>query len=357
MKILVTGGSGFIGSNVVEYYARKTRNEAEIVAFDNQSRAKMLGKTSGDPLHNWNYLKGNYPRVKLTVGDIRDFERLKDVAKEANIIIHTAAQVAVTTSVANPRIDFEINALGTLNVLEIARRSDAAVVFTSSNKVYGENVNKIPIEENETRYSFADKRYENGIPENFPIDISGHSPYGCSKLAADIYVQDYAHTYGLRTGVFRMSCIYGERQFGVEDQGWLAWFVIATLTDQPLIIYGNGKQVRDVLYVADLVDAFDRFLSSKVKHDVFNIGGGPSNSVSLLEALDQVRISTGKKPALIPNAWRTADQKVYVSDLSKIVEKLGWKPKTSPAQGIKKLVRWLLLNIDLLKWEIENRCV
>ncbi|MEM3816154.1 MAG: NAD-dependent epimerase/dehydratase family protein, partial [Candidatus Bathyarchaeia archaeon] len=149
----------------------------------------------------------------------------------------------------DPRMDFDVNALGTFNVLEAARLNDASIIFLSTNKVYGGNVNKIPVKEEGKRYCFADERYRNGIPETFLVDLCGHSPYGCSKLSADIYVQDYAYTYGLKTGVFRLSCIYGERQFGVEDQGWLSWFVIATLTDRPITIYGDGKQVRDVLYV------------------------------------------------------------------------------------------------------------
>jgi CDP-paratose 2-epimerase len=275
MKVLVSGGAGFIGSHVAEYYAREGN---EVVVFDNLSRAKLLNKHGKRELFNWNYLKENYPKVSLIKGDVRKPEQFKTAGAGVDVIIHTAAQVAVTTSLTYPKTDFEINAGGTFNALEVARANDASLIFTSTNKVYGENVNKIPVLEKETRYEFSNAEYKNGIPENFSIDSTEHSPYGCSKLAADIYVQDYARTYGLKTGVFRMSCIYGERQFGVEDQGWVAWFIIATLANKPVTIYGNGKQVRDVLHVSDLIQAFDKFLSTNLKHEVFNIGGGPCNS-------------------------------------------------------------------------------
>jgi CDP-paratose 2-epimerase len=191
----------------------------------------------------------------------------------------------------------------------------------------------------------------NGIPESFSIDHTGHSPYGSSKLAADTYVQDYAHTYGLKTGVFRMSCIYGERQFGVEEQGWLAWFVIASLTGRPLTIYGDGKQVRDVLYVEDLVRAFDRFLGSNSNHGVFNMGGGPENTVSLLELLDLIERKTGCRPELKYADWRSADQKVYVSDIRKASESLGWKPTVSPQDGVARIIRWVENNNKLFSSE------
>jgi len=344
MKIFVTGGAGFIGSHVAEYYARKG---SEVIVLDDLSRTEILGKSVGDPLYNWNYLKNNYHNIKWIKGDVRNFGEVKVVSKDVDVIVHTAAQVAVTTSLINPRMDFEINALGTFNVLEVARLNDAALVFCSTNKVYGENVNNIPVKEEEKRYCFADEKYINGIPETFTVDLCGHSPYGCSKLAGDIYVQDYAYTYGLKTGVFRMSCIYGERQFGVEDQGWVSWFVIASLTNKPITIYGNGKQVRDVLYVGDLVEAFDRFLRSNLKHEVFNIGGGPENTLSLLELLDMLKELTSKNPHLIFADWRSADQKVYISDISKAKKLLGWEPNVDPKSGVKKLVEWVSMNIAL----------
>ena len=345
MRILVTGGAGFIGSHVAEYYAKK---KDEVIVLDNLSRTKILGKVIGDPLYNWNYLK-QYRNVELVKGDIRDFDKVKRVAKNVDAIIHTAAQVAVTTSIVNPRVDFEINALGTFNLLEAARLNDSAIVICSTNKVYGENVNKIPVIEKETRYEFADPTYKSGIPETFPVDLTGHSPYGCSKLAADVYAQDYAYIYGLKTGVFRMSCIYGERQFGIEDQGWISWFAIATLTGKLITIYGNGKQVRDVLYVSDLVDVFDKFLNSNLRHEVFNIGGGPRNTLSLFELLEMLKRMSGMNPKISFAGWRPADQKIYTSNINKVKTLLNWEPKISPEDGVRRLVNWISSNMGLFK--------
>jgi len=345
MKILVTGGAGFIGSHAAEYFARKGY---EVIVFDNLSRAKLLGKSIGDPLYNWEYLRNNYENIRLVRGDIRDYSSLKEVTRRVDVVVHAAAQTAVTTSIKDPRTDFEINVLGTFNVLEVARLNDAIVIYCSTNKVYGENVNKIPIVEKETRYEYADPMYKNGIPETFPIDLTAHTPYGCSKLAADIYVQDYGYTYGLKTGVFRMSCIYGERQLGVEDQGWVAWFVIATLTNKPITIYGNGKQVRDVLYVKDLIEAWDTFINAKhIKHGAYNIGGGSENTLSLLELLQILYEETGQRPQVRYASWRPKDQKVYVSDITKIKKELKWEPKTSPREGIKKVIKWVMENITM----------
>jgi CDP-paratose 2-epimerase len=346
MKILVTGGAGFIGSHVAEYYAKRRE---EVIVFDNLSRAKTLTNSIGDTFYNLTYLKNNYDNITLILRDVRKFEEIKEASNGVDVIVHAAAQVAVTTSLMDPRIDFEINALGTFNVLEAARLNDAAVVYCSTNKVYGKNVNKIRINVKEKRYCFADKEYKDGIPERFPIGLNGHSPYGCSKLTGDLYVQDYAHTYGLKTGVFRMSCVYGERQFGVEDQGWVAWFTIATLTDKSITIYGDGKQVRDVLYVTDLLEVFNAFLESSLKHEVFNIGGSPKNTLSLLELLDLLKELTGKEPQVSFTNWRPADQKVYVSDISRAKQMLRWQPKISPKMGVKRLVDWASKNITLFK--------
>jgi len=336
MKILVTGGAGFVGSHVAEHFAEHD----DVVVCDNLARATMLNKSSGDELFNWNYLKG-FRHVSMVKADIRDMDVLGQAARDSDVIIHTAAQVAVTSSVIDPKTDFEVNLIGTFNVLETARLNDSAVVFCSTNKVYGNNVNSIPVAERETRYVLANGEFDHGVPESFPIDHTGHSPYGSSKLAADIYVQDYAHTYGLKTGVFRMSCIYGKRQFGVEDQGWLAWFVIATQTGKPIVIYGDGKQVRDVLYVTDLVRAFDSFLTSEVKHEVFNMGGGPENTLSLLELVQMLRELTGKNPNVSFAEWRPSDQRVYVSDIRKVSNSLQWKPLVGTKEGVNRVVEWV----------------
>lgn len=346
MRILITGGLGFIGSHAASYYAEKGN---EIIIIDNFSRAKIFGLSNKTSLYNLEYLKNNFSNVNFINGDIRDFDLIKENMKDIDIVIHTAAQVAVTTSIKDPRTDFEINALGTFNILETARLSNSnpSIIFCSTNKVYGSNVNKIPVKEYETRYCFTDEKFLNGIPENFPIDLCEHTPYGCSKLVGDLYAQDYARTYGLKIGVFRMSCIYGEKQFGIEDQGWIAWFTIATLTDKPIIIYGDGKQVRDVLYISDLIEAYDAFIKSNLKHEVFNIGGGPENTLSLLELINLLKELTGKETKIFFDKWRIGDQKVYISNISKAYEKLGWKPKINPRKGIKRIIEWVKENIDL----------
>jgi len=346
MRLLITGGAGFIGSHAAEYYAEKGR---EVIVFDNLSRAETLGIDQKAALYNWNRLKNNYRNVKLIKGDVREFEKVKEAARDTDAIIHAAAQVAVTTSVKDPNTDLEVNILGTFNVLEAARKSKTSptIIFCSTNKVYGTNVNKIPVKEGEKRYHYADEKYMDGIAEEFPIDLCEHTPYGCSKLAADLYAQDYAHTYSLKTGVFRMSCIYGERQFGVENQGWVAWFTIATLLNNPITIYGDGKQVRDILHISDLIGAYDAFINSNSKHEVFNIGGGPTNTLSLLELLDLLEELTDKRPSVRLDRWRPSDQKVYVSDIGKAQKKLGWTPTISPELGVKKLVNWVSENKHL----------
>ena len=344
MRLLVTGGAGFVGSHVAEYYAKKGD---EVICYDNLSRANLL-KRAIDSLYNWNYLKG-FPNVKLINGDVRDLEELKKAAKNVDVIIHAAAQTAVTTSIEDPKTDFEVNALGTFNVLEAARLSDSdpVIIYCSTNKVYGENVNKVGVVEKETRYVF-EENFKKGIAENFLIDLCEHTPYGCSKLSGDLYVQDYGHLYNLKTGVFRMSCTYGTRQFGVEDQGWVAWFAIATLLGQPITIYGDGKQVRDVLYADDLIRAFDLFINSDLKQEVFNIGGGPENTLSLVELLDLLEELTGKRSEIKFAPWRPSDQKVYISDISKVKQSLNWEPRVDPEQGVRNLVAWVQGNKDAL---------
>lgn len=347
-KILITGGAGFVGSHASEFYANKGN---EIVIFDNLSRARLLAKDNMNDTYNWNYLK-KFKNIRPVKGDVTNQKELEQAIGGVNAIIHTAAQTAVTTSLENPEADFAINALGTFNLLEAARKSgsDPAIIYCSTNKVYGSNVNKIEVLEKKTRYIF-EANFKGGISETSTIDLCEHTPYGCSKLAGDLYTQDYAKVYGLKTAVFRMSCIYGPRQFGVEDQGWVAWFAIATITGKPITIYGDGKQVRDILYVTDLVDAFDAFLhrKSQLSGEVFNIGGGPENTISLLELLDMLEQLTGKRSKINFSNWRPSDQKVYVSNISKAKEMLGWSPKVNPKKGVEKLVNWVLENKRLFK--------
>jgi len=337
-KVLVTGGAGFIGSHVAEYYVKR---DNEVVSFDNLSRAKLLNKEI-DPLYNWKYLENHYPNIQLIKGDIRDFQKLKEAANGADVIVHCAAQTAVTTSVQDPRTDFNINALGTFNVLETARQSSKSptVIYCSTNKVYGANVNKIKIIERKLRYEFQEI-FEKGIPETLSTNLCEHTPYGCSKLTGELYMQDYAHFHDLKTGIFRMSCVYGPRQLGVEDQGWVAWFTIATILGKPITIYGDGKQVRDVLFVTDLINAFDSFVRSELSYGVFNVGGGPQSTLSVLELLDILEGLTGKRSKITFTHWRSGDQRVYISDVTNAKEKLDWTPTVCPKEGLREVVKWV----------------
>lgn len=336
-RILVTGGAGFVGSHVAESFARRG---VEVVAVDNLSRGELLHK-QGKFDYNWRYLS-DVPGVRLVKGDVRDPQLVAELARDVDAIVHAAAQTAVTTSVEDPLTDFSVNALGTVNVLEAARRAETnpAVIVASTNKVYGDNVNKIPLREDPSRWAFADE-HQTGVPEALSIDHCEHTPYGTSKTTADLYAQDYHHLYGLKTGVFRMSCIYGDRQLGVEDQGWVAWFALATLEGRPVTIYGDGKQVRDILHVSDLVAAYEAFLDSNVRAGVWNTGGGPQNTTSLLEYLDLLERITGTRTRIAHADWRPSDQKVYVSDIRKITHDLGWAPKVGVEEGVRKMVAWI----------------
>ena len=345
MRVVVTGGAGFIGSHVAEFYSKKGN---DVIVFDNLSRAVLLKKKIKNIDYNWNYLK-KLKNIRLVKGDIRNFKEIEKASKSADVLVHTAAQTAVTSSVVDPLSDFETNALGTFNVLEAARRNDIkSLVYCSTNKVYGSNVNSIGVWEKGLSYVF-EKKYQKGILENFPVDLCEHTPYGCSKLAGDLYTQDYGRVYGIKTGVFRMSCIYGTRKFGIEDQGWVAWFVIATILGKGITIYGDGKQVRDVLYVADLVSLFDKFINSSLKRVVLNIGGGPKNTLSLLKLIAILEKLSGRKIRVKFSDWRPSDQKVFVSDISKAYKILGWKPKVNSLDGVKKIYNWALNNKSFFK--------
>jgi CDP-paratose 2-epimerase len=343
-RILVTGGAGFIGSHVAEQYAL---DGWQVRVLDNLSRAKLLKKPDRNASFNWDHLS-RLPGVELIKGSVTDWDTVRQAAADCQVIVHAAAQTAVTTSVTDPRPDFENNIVGTFNVLEAAREQKVkpALVFCSTNKVYGENVNGVGLTEGEKRWSF-EPSMARGIPETFPIDHCEHTPYGVSKLTGDLYMQDYAHLYGLKIGVFRMSCIYGTRQFGLEDQGWVAWFTIAALLGKPITIFGDGKQVRDVLYVEDLVGAYRAFLDSTHNHAVYNMGGGPDFTMSLHELLDILKEKTGITPALSYADWRPSDQKVYISNIDKAKAALGWKPSVTPSEGVAKLIDWVKANKDL----------
>lgn len=351
MNILITGGAGMVGSHCAEYFAKRHNR---VIVYDNLMRSKIFSSDKKSVEYNWHYLK-SLKNVVLLHKDIRDRNSLNAVFKKyrPDIVIHAAAQPGVRFSLDNPYEDFEINCLGTINVLETLRKYSpkATFLFCSTNKVYGDNINKIPLAELSTRYAFKKAALPGlqvdcgiGVNELMNIDLCGHTPYGVSKLAADLYVQDYARTYGIRTGVFRMSCIYGTRQFGFEDQGWVAWFAIRFVQGRLLTIYGDGKQVRDVLWVEDLIAAFDRFIKSGLRHEVFNIGGGPQHTLSLLDLILLLEKITEKKVKIKFEDWRKFDQKVYVSSIAKAERLLKWHPTIAPRQGLEQLVGWIKNN-------------
>ncbi len=330
-KYLVTGGAGFIGSNFVH---RLLSRGEDVIIYDNLSRSgsrinlKWLRETFGE-------------KVQLVQGDIRDFEKLATAIRGVDVVTHLAAQVAVTTSVTNPREDFEINALGTFNVVEASRLSGSnpVILYASTNKVYG-GMEEVRTREMSTRYEYAD--HPLGIPETLGLDF--HSPYGCSKGTGDQYVRDYARIYNLPTVVLRQSCIYGPRQFGVEDQGWVAWFVIAAITGRPITIYGDGKQVRDILYVEDLLNAYDLAISQAKEKPgrVINVGGGPLNTISIWHEFGpMLEELAGRKLTVSRGEWRPGDQAVFISDIRRAGKELGWVPKISPREGITRLFTWV----------------
>jgi CDP-paratose 2-epimerase len=330
---LVTGGAGFIATNVAD---RLLAGGGRVRVFDNLSRAGVEA--------NLRWLMARYGNcVEFVAGDVRDFDAVRRAVRRVDRVFHFAAQVAVTTSLTNPFEDFDVNARGTLNILEALRRREApaSLLFTSTNKVYGA-LGEIPLRRQRWRYEPADPRLAaEGVSEAQPLDF--HSPYGCSKGAAEQYVLDYARTFGLRATVFRMSCIYGPHQFGTEDQGWVAHFLIRALRDLPLTLYGDGLQVRDVLFVDDLVDAM---LLAHARIDetagrAFNIGGGPSNTVSLLELLELIAAMTGVRPVFHVQPWRSADQRYYVSNTGRFERLTGWKPRIDVKAGLARLAAWL----------------
>jgi CDP-paratose 2-epimerase len=331
MKVLVIGGAGFIGCQVAAHYLQKGNC---VIVLDNFSRAGTLANV------RWLEDK-NRKGLHIIPADIRlENQLLQETIDQADIIFHMAAQVAVTTSITNPREDFEINVLGTINILEAIRKSsnNPILIFGSTNKVYG-GLEDVGLREKEKRYELTELK--NGINEEYPLDF--HSPYGCSKGAADQYVRDYSRIYGLQTIVFRQSCIYGPRQFGIEDQGWVAHFAISALFDRPLTIYGNGKQLRDILEIKDLICAYEKAIEQIdiTKGQIYNIGGGPNNQISLLELIDLLEGFLGKRPLYQFADWRPGDQKIFVSDISKARKDFSWEPKIDFSEGIKGLIEWI----------------
>ena len=336
MKLLITGACGFIG-----YHAclRFLREGSEVVGLDNLSRPGSY--------YTLQELK-QQQQFTFAHADIRCTSELHQLFKRFgpfDVVIHAAGQVAVTTSVIDPRTDFEINAAGTLNILELIRSScpSAFVIYTSTNKVYGK-LDDLEVCESETRYEYKTCQ---GVPESTQLDF--HSPYGCSKGTAEQYVRDYARIYGLNTLVLRQSCIYGTHQYGLEDQGWVAWFVIAAALNKSVTIYGDGKQVRDLLWVDDLVEAFRLAIEkrSTLSGMILNLGGGRHNSMSILELLALIR-QNGLELQPRMAGWRPGDQKIFLSDTTRAQVVLGWKPAVSPGEGVSRLCKWVKSEKDML---------
>jgi CDP-paratose 2-epimerase len=331
--VLITGGAGFIGTNLAHRLLSRGR---PVVLFDNLSRPGVRANVA--------WLRAVHgAQLHLVPGDVGDRTALARVVRGAREVFHFAAQVAVTSSLSAPVHDFDVNARGTLNVLECLRELEvpAPVVFTSTNKVYGA-CDDVRLEATERAYRPQDAAIRaHGIDERRPLDF--HSPYGCSKGAADQYVLDYARSFGVPAVVFRMSCIYGPHQFGNEDQGWVAHFARQILAGHPIAIYGDGKQVRDLLFVEDLVDAFllAQERMATLAGSAFNMGGGAGNAVSVIDVIDRLSRLHGRRPELTFGPWRTGDQRYYVSDTRRFQAATGWAPRVAAAEGIERLYRWL----------------
>lgn len=339
--LLATGGAGFIGSHTVRRFLERGW---AVTGYDNLSRV-------GSGL-NLDWIRSHPASDHFTFiqADVRDYEALVPHVVRADAVLHAAGQTAVTQSVLNPRQDFEANMVGTFNVLEAARETlspthNPVILYTSTNKVYGEmeHVGTTLIDEH---YGYIG--LPEGVSEDQPVDF--HSPYGCSKGAGDQYVRDYARIYGLRTTVLRQSCIYGTWQFGVEDQGWLAHFALSAVLDNPLTIFGDGKQVRDVLYIDDLINCYEAIITKPemAAGQIINIGGGPERTISLLDLIAMLEQRRGRPMTLFYEDWRPGDQRVYISNVGKAERLLGWRPTVSVPDGVRRLYEWADQHRDLL---------
>lgn len=341
MKVLVTGGCGFIGSHVCEYYINK---KAEVISFDNLTKYELARTgyaAEAARSYNWDYLKGL--GVVLIKGNIHNLDELMKAVDGCDYIIHTAAQPAMTISIESPELDFSTNVLGTFNVLETARKFDIPIVYCSTIHVYGNKINET-LTEGETRYI----RNPPAIDERHPIVEGTITPLHASKRSAELYVQTFIDTYGLEAAIFRLTGLYGPRQFGGEDHGWVANFIIRTLLGRPITIYGSGKQVRDILYASDVAEAFHAFYIAR-KTGIYNIGAGFDCSISLIECIKLIRELTGKKPIVQHGPSRLGDLQYFVCDISKAKNLLGWTPKVHPKEGIAKLAAWIKENDSIFR--------
>ena len=338
--ILITGGAGFIGSNLAERLLQQP--DAHIRVFDNLSRPGVTRNL------DWLQSLSGSRRLEIVEGDIRDAAAVRDAARDAAEIYHLAAQVAVTTSVDDPSTDFHVNALGTLNVLEAARRSgrNPFLLYTSTNKVYG-SLEAVPVRVEGARYCAENPMFQ-GVNESELLDF--HSPYGCSKGAADQYVRDYARIYDLPTVVFRMSCIAGPRQFGNEDQGWVAHFLYSVLAGRPITVFGDGFQVRDILHVYDLLDAIQaaRRNLDRTRGRIYNLGGGLSRAVSVIEMLRLIERKAARALDLRYSPTRPGDQPLYITDTAAIEHDTGWQPRRSLYETLDDIHEFWWSNSDAI---------
>ena len=338
--ILITGGAGFIGTNLALRYLAQNQ---PVHIFDNLSRSGVE--------QNAAELQQSYPgRVQFTHADVRDRSAVEKAVSGAGTVYHLAAQVAVTTSLEDPLADLSTNLLGTLHVLEAIRNAERKppLLFTSTNKVYG-RLASVELAAGPTRHEPVDRSAaRSGADERQPLEFL--SPYGCSKGSADQYVLDYARSFGIQAAVFRMSCIYGPYQLGSEDQGWVAHFLRQALKGEPITIYGDGKQVRDLLFVEDLVDAMLLIQDNMgiAAGEAFNVGGGAQNSSSLIELIGEIELLTGTPVVVDHGPERLADQRWFVADTSKIRNLLGWSPRTTIRGGLRALQNWYLGRPSLL---------
>lgn len=341
MRVLVTGGCGFIGSHVCEYYIKKG---AQVISYDNMTKYELL-RTGYNTItarkFNWYFLKKI--GVILLKKDVRNYSDLEKAAQACDFIVHTAAQPAVTISVEDPVLDFTSNVLGTFNVLEIARKLKIPLVSCATIHVYGNKINQT-LSEGDRRYC----RKPESIDEQHPTVEGVLTPLHASKRAADLYVQTYIDTYDLEAASFRLTGLYGPRQLGGEDHGWVANFAIRAILGKPLNIYGTGKQVRDILYATDLCEAFDAFYKER-KPGIYNIGGGMATSISLVECIELLKKITGIKSQINICPDRKGDLRYFVCDTSKAKRYLNWKAKILPEEGITNLVKWIRENIHLFK--------
>lgn len=335
MRVLITGGAGLIGFNLANYCISKGD---QVVIMDNLERSNLLGHLVTDERRTYNAKKLE-DVCEVLYRDISDSHSFVDIGN-FDAIFHLAAQCGVPPSIKNPRRDFEINTVGTFNVLEHARKTGGRIVYASTNKVYPLH-DMWFLDKDISRWRWLNGDYDkNGFPvvESY---CGSRTPYGTSKYMGDLLCQEFYHTYGVPTGVFRMSCIFGTNQFSFEEQGWITWFAIANLYNKPITIYGDGNQVRDVLWVGDLVKAYYNYAISDIPHGVWNMGGGPENTYSLKEAIQDIESITNIKTKVSYGNWRPSDQKVYTSNILPVKKSLNWEPSTSPKQGLEQVIQWV----------------